>query len=54
MGEAERGRLVENIAGQLAQVTRESVVQTSIEHFRSADPEYGARIEAELKQRRAV
>jgi catalase len=45
-------RLVDNIAGSLAQVTRDDVIARSIEHFRAADPEYGARVEAGVKERR--
>jgi len=49
----ERERLVQNIAGSLAQVAHEQIVARSIAHFRNADPEYGARLEAAVKQRRA-
>ena len=45
-------RLVDNIAGSLAQVSRDDVIARSIDHFRSADPEYGARVEAGVKERR--
>jgi catalase len=40
----ERDRLVDNIAGGLAQVSRNDIVERSIEHFRRADAEYGERI----------
>lgn len=40
------------IAGSLARVVREESVTRSIAHFRQADPEYGARVEAALKERR--
>jgi catalase len=49
----ERQRLVENIAASLAQVSRDDVIARSIEHFRKADPEYGARLEAAVAARRA-
>jgi catalase len=49
-----RERLVENIAGSLAQVSREDVIRRSIEHFRKADPEYGARVEAAVAAKRAA
>jgi catalase len=52
MGEDERERLVRNIAGSLAQVAHEEIVARSIEHFRSADSSFGARIEAAVKERR--
>jgi catalase len=45
-----RERLVRNIAGSLAQVAHEQIVARSIANFRNADPEYGARIEAEVKK----
>ena len=43
-------RLVENIAGSLAQVTLPGVVERSIAHFRAADTEFGDRIEAAVKE----
>jgi catalase len=52
MPEDARERLVRNIAGSLAQVTHEPIVARSIAHFRNADPEYGARVEAAVKQKR--
>ena len=53
MKEDERARLVANIAGSLAQVSRADIVSHAIAHFRTADPEYGARVEAAVKERRA-
>ena len=53
MKEDERARLVANIAGSLAQVSRADIVSRAIAHFRTADPEYGARVEAAVKERRA-
>jgi len=44
MTEPERERLVANIAGSLAQVSREDVITRCISHFRNADEEYGSRI----------
>ena len=52
MSSGERRRLVGGIADGLAQVTREAVVERSIEHFRHADREYGARVEMAVKDRR--
>jgi len=52
MQEDERQRLVENIAGGLARVSRDDIVLRSIAHFRAADPEYGARVEAAVKELR--
>jgi catalase len=44
MKEDARQRLVANIAGSLAQVTRQGVIDRSIANFQRADPEYGRRI----------
>jgi catalase len=53
MSEAERERLVERIGGSLAQVSRQDIVKAAIEHFRKADPEYGARVEAVVAELRS-
>ena len=37
-------RLVDNIAGSLAQVSREDIIERSIGHFEKADKEFGRRI----------
>ena len=47
-------RLVDNIAGSLAQVSREDIIERSIEHFRKADPEYGRRIAEGVAARRST
>jgi catalase len=52
MDEAARQRLVDNVAGGLARVTQRGIVERSVAHFRAADPEYGSRLEAALKERR--
>jgi catalase len=53
MREDERQRLIDNIAGSLAQVSRQDVIDRSIEHFRKADAEYGKRLaEAVVRRRR--
>ena len=44
MDEAARVRLVANIAGSLAQVSKDEIIERSVAHFRSADAEYGERI----------
>ena len=51
MPEDAKSRLVDNIAAGLAQVSRDDVVQRSTGNFAKADPDYGARIEAAVKQR---
>jgi catalase len=52
MSEDERARLIANLAASLAQVSRDDVVARSIRHFRSADLEYGDRLEAAVAARR--
>jgi catalase len=44
MPEDARARLIANIAGGLASVSRKDVILRSLEHFRKADPEYGQRL----------
>jgi len=43
MGEAERARLVSNIAGHLSNAGKE-IQKRQVEHFKVADSEYGARV----------
>ena len=45
-------RLVENIAGSLAQVSRDDIVARSIQHFRRADVEFGRRLAEAVAARR--
>jgi catalase len=45
MSPEERSRLVTNIAGGLAQVSRDDVIEKNLAHFHAADPEYGRRVE---------
>ena len=52
MPEDAKDRLVDSIATGLAQVTRDDVVERSIASFTQADPDYGARVETAVKQRR--
>ena len=52
MKEDARARLIDNIAGGLAAVSRPDVVERSIEHFRQADPEYGRRLTDAVAARR--
>jgi catalase len=46
-----KDRLVDNIASGLTQVTRDEIVERSVASFTRADPDYGQRIEAPVKQR---
>ncbi|AEW97135.1 MULTISPECIES: catalase [Streptomycetaceae] len=52
MSAEERSRLVANIAGSLAQVTRDDVIEANLAHFHAADPEYGKRVEAAVRELR--
>ncbi|MCE2392819.1 MAG: catalase [Proteobacteria bacterium] len=52
MCSGERRRLVENIANGLSEVMLDGVVERSIDHFRRADHEYGARVEMAVKDKR--
>ena len=52
MCSGERRRLVENIANGLSEVKLDGVVERSIDHFRRADHEYGARVEMAVKDKR--
>jgi catalase len=51
--EAARARLVANIAGSLAQVSKDEIIERSVAHLRAADPEYGERVAAAVAQLRA-
>jgi len=53
MDEAARARLVDAIADSLSKVSRDDIITRSVEHFRKADAEYGERVAAEVKERRA-
>ena len=52
MTDEEKARLVENIAGGLAQVSMPEVIERSIESFRRADEDYGRRVEEAVRARR--
>jgi catalase len=52
MKEDARQRLIDNIAGGLAQVSRRDVVERSIGHFAKADAEYGRRLTEAVARRR--
>ncbi|MCA9623707.1 MAG: catalase, partial [Myxococcales bacterium] len=54
MSSDEKERLVQNIAGSLAQVTRDDVIERSVAHFRAADAEYGSRVAAAVAALREV
>jgi len=52
MTEAEKYRLIGNIAGSLSQVSREDIIERSVAHFRRADPEFGGRLAEAVAKRR--
>ncbi|MGR7001157.1 catalase [Yinghuangia aomiensis] len=52
MSEDEKARLVDNLAGFIAQVTRDDLVDRAVANFRAADAEYGDRLEAAVKSLR--
>jgi len=52
MPEDSKQRLIANLAGSLAQVTREDVVERAIGHFLAADLQYGRRLAAAVAERR--
>jgi len=52
MSEEEKQRLIGNIAASLSQVSREDIIERSVGHFRSADPQFGDRLAEALAQRR--
>ena len=49
MSSDEQGRLEERLAGSLAAVTRDETVARAIAHFRAADAQLGARLEASVE-----
>ncbi|MFF0189705.1 catalase [Streptomyces sp. NPDC005244] len=49
MSADERSRLVANIAGGLAQVSLDDVIEKNLAHFHAADPEYGKRVEEAVR-----
>ncbi|MFG3192365.1 catalase [Streptomyces omiyaensis] len=49
MSEEEKSRLIANIAGGLAQVSREDVIEKNLAHFAAADAEYGKRVEEAVR-----
>lgn len=52
MSADEQQRLVDNIAGSLAGVSRQDILDRCLSHFRAADPGYGERVETAVKRLR--
>jgi catalase len=53
LDEEAKARLIDNIASGLAQVSKDDIIERSIANFRSADPDYGSRIQAAVEALRA-
>jgi catalase len=51
MDSGEQERLIASLAGSLAQVTRDDVLERSIGHFAAADPELGRRLQEAVAKR---
>lgn len=52
MNEAEKQRLIGNISASLAKVSREDIIERSVERFSKADPDFGYRLAEALAKRR--
>lgn len=52
MPEDAKQRLINNLAGGLARVSREDIIERAISHFRNADLDYGARLTKAVTERR--
>jgi len=53
MSEAEKKRLVANIAVHLSQVSKDDIIERSVSHFRNADRNYGDRVFRAVMEQRA-
>ncbi|WP_129843939.1 catalase [Streptomyces sp. RFCAC02] len=49
MTEDEKERLIANLAGSIAQVSREDIAERAIENFRKADEDYGKRLQVAVQ-----
>ncbi|RMI40175.1 catalase [Streptomyces triticirhizae] len=49
MSEDEKERLIANLAGSIAQVSRDDIAERAIENFRRADEDYGKRLHAAVQ-----
>lgn len=52
MSDEERDRLIVNIAGSLAGVSRDDIIERAINNFRQADADFGKRLEVAVADRR--
>ena len=49
MSEDEKARLIENLAGNIAGVSRDDIAERAIANFRQADGDFGKRLEAAVQ-----
>ena len=49
MSEDEKSRLIDNIAGFIAKVSRDDIAERAIDNFRQADGDFGKRLEAAVQ-----
>ncbi|MNC96290.1 Bromoperoxidase-catalase [compost metagenome] len=49
MSEDEKGRLIDNLAGFIAKVSRDDIAERAIDNFRQADGDFGKRLEAAVQ-----
>ena len=49
MSEDEKDRLIANLAGFIAKVSRDDIAERAIENFRQADGDFGKRLEAAVQ-----
>lgn len=47
--EDEKSRLIENLSGFIAKVSRDDIVERAINNFRQADGDFGKRLEAAVQ-----
>lgn len=52
LDEDAKARLVSNIADGLSQVSKDDIIERSVANFTHADPDYGARVEKAVRERR--
>ena len=53
MSEAEKQRLIANIAAPLSLVSKEDIIERALAHFGTADPDYGQRLAHAVRELRA-
>ena len=53
MSEAEKQRLIANIAATLSLVSKEDIIERSLSHFSKADPDYGRRLANAVREQKA-